>query len=160
MSSYRLNSPGLKALVLGLLAIVLLIPLFHVRMLIEERQARALEAERSIAFQWGQAQTLAPAYVVAEVPRRHETESGFRVDDELEFVLPDSVDVEGELVPEVRSRGMFDVPVYVATLRVRARFARSARIGLPCQSGMNWRQLTPNLTNHVELPRNGDAPST
>jgi inner membrane protein len=120
--SSRLTSPGLKAIALGLLVLVLMIPLLQVRGLIDERQGRAYEAGQSIAFQWGQAQTLAPAYIVADVPRRYETDSGFRIASEPEVVLPDSVEIEGELTPEVRSRGMFDVPVYVATLQVRARF--------------------------------------
>ncbi len=128
MSSYRLTSPGLKAIALGLLVIVLLIPLLQVRGLIAERAGRARDAESSIAFQWGQAQTLAPAYVVAEVPRRYPTETGFRIENETQVLLPDSVEVDGEVRPEVRSRGMFDVPVYVATLHVRARFA-AAELG-------------------------------
>lgn len=123
MSKFAAVSPGIKALVLGLLALVLLAPLLQVRMLVQERQERAREAERSIALQWGQAQLLAPAYLSATVPRAASADAAFQHGVETWIALPDRVEVVGELRTEVRARGMFRVPVYRGDLRVKARFA-------------------------------------
>jgi inner membrane protein len=123
MSAIRSNSPGLKAAAIAALALLLLVPLALVAALIGERQQRAHEAERTMAMQWGQAQILAPAYLHADRAVRWQTESGFRSGPETHVLLPDSVQVRGELTTEIRERGIFRVPVYTTRLLVRARFA-------------------------------------
>jgi inner membrane protein len=123
MSAIRSTSPGLKAAAIAGLALLLLVPLALVAALIGERQQRAHEAERSIAEQWGQAQLLAPAFILADREIRWQTESGFRTGQQTHVLLPDSVQVTGDLTTEVRARGIFEVPVYTTTLHVRARFA-------------------------------------
>lgn len=122
MTNALAASPGVKALLLGLLALVLLVPLLQVRFLVEERQARAQEAEATIARQWGQAQLLAPAYLSVAAAGAATPEGGFQPRTEPRILLPDRIEVDGELRTEVRARGMFRVPVYVAQLRIKARF--------------------------------------
>lgn len=122
MSNALAASPGVKALLLGLLALALLVPLLQVRFLVQERQARAQEAEATIARQWGQAQLLAPAYLSVAAAGAATAEGGFQPRTEARILLPDRIEVGGELRTEVRARGMFRVPVYVAQLRVKARF--------------------------------------
>src|SRR5262249_39979160 len=39
-----------------------------------------------------------------------------------EIVLPDTLDIRGTLAPEVRSYGIYSVPVYTAELKLRGRF--------------------------------------
>jgi inner membrane protein len=121
MTAFR--SPGLKMLGLALLALLLLIPLARVELLIGERQRRALDAETSIAQQWGGSQRFAPAYLVANVPVEVPQGSAFVVRPQAHVLLPDRVDVRGTIATEVRARGMFAVPVYTAKLAVTARFA-------------------------------------
>lgn len=122
MSNALAASPGVKALLLGLLALALLVPLLQVRLLVQERQARAQEAEAAIARQWGQAQLLAPAYLSVDAAAAAASEGGFQPRTEARILLPERVEVDGELRTEVRARGMFRVPVYVAQLRIKARF--------------------------------------
>ena len=120
------TSPGLRIVVLGLIALILLIPLLHVRGLISERQERAYAVEQSIAAQWGAAQTLAGAYITFTQPARQAT-SNFDpgAPARTHVLLADTLDIDVQLKPELRYRGMFEVPVYTAEVNVAARFARS-----------------------------------
>jgi inner membrane protein len=62
-----------KTIVIGLLALVLLVPVLMIQGLITERQARRNEAVTNIAEGWGKRQTIAGPYL--SVPyERHWTE--------------------------------------------------------------------------------------
>jgi inner membrane protein len=65
---------------------------------------------------------LAPAYLSVAAAGAATAEGGFQPRTETRILLPDRIEVVGELRPEVRARGMFRVPVYVAQLRIKARF--------------------------------------
>ena len=118
-----MRNPGIKIILLGVLALLLLIPLSFVRHLVFERQARAQEAEASIAAQWGQAQLLAPAYLVGDVSVSQSSNGAFVTQTVSHVLLPDSVKVTGTIEHEVRHRGLFELPVYTAPLEVTARFS-------------------------------------
>ena len=118
-----MRNPGIKIILLGVLALLLLIPLSFVQHLVFERQARAREAEASIAAQWGQAQLLAPAYLVGEVPVSQRSDGAFVAQTATHVLLPDSARVVGTIEHEVRHRGLFELPVYTVALEVTARFS-------------------------------------
>jgi len=117
----RLQSPGLKMIVLALLQLLLLVPLLQVDGLVQERSGRMHEAESSIGAQWGRAQRLAPALLVVDLPSVDA--QGQRIPERDQVLLPDSVTVLGELQPEWRHRGIYAIPVYATELAVTARFA-------------------------------------
>lgn len=120
MAGLRMQSPGVKMLLLGTIQLLLLIPLLQVQGLVHERAQRQREAESGIADQWGRAQQFAPAYLTIDLPVRDE--QGKRVL-RTAVLLPDSVEVSGKMQPEWRHRGIFSVPVYTAELKINARFA-------------------------------------
>jgi inner membrane protein len=120
-----LRSPAIKMVALGFLLLVLLIPLLQVQGLIDERRGRAQEAESSIAAQWGQAQTLATPWLLADFPTTTRMADGsFVAQRQWRVLLADDAEVATTLVPEIRYRGMFEVPVYTAKTKIAARFAR------------------------------------
>jgi inner membrane protein len=122
------TSPGLRMLMLGMLALIMLIPLLHVRGLINERQQRAYEVEQSIAAQWGAAQTLAGAYLTFTNPApavNADPRIATPPQPSTHVLLADALDVDVTLKPERRYRGMFEVPVYTAEVTVQARFAHA-----------------------------------
>jgi inner membrane protein len=120
-----LRSPAVKMVALGFLLLVLLIPLVQVEMLIDERRGRAQEAEASIAAQWGQAQTLATPWLLADFPTTTRMADGtFVAQRQWRVLLADDAEVAMSLVPEMRYRGMFEAPVYTAKTTIAARFAR------------------------------------
>jgi inner membrane protein len=121
----------------GILGLVLLlqIPLFMIRGLLDERHERRNEAVGEITATWGRSQTLVGPVLV--VPYRalraieketivnghvvHTTEE--RMSDAYACFLPDELNVEGDIDPSTRHRGIYDTVVYTTRLKLSGRFA-------------------------------------
>lgn len=118
----RLHTPLLKLFLLGVLSLLLLIPLVRINVLVSERSARAIAAQEEIAGQWGNVQTLAPAYLVTDVDQRP-TRDGLFPTPVSHAQLPSKITVDAGIAPQILHRGMFQLPVYVAALTVDADFS-------------------------------------
>ncbi|HYE57880.1 MAG TPA: cell envelope integrity protein CreD [Rhodothermales bacterium] len=142
-ATWARRSVTLKLFVIGGLCIVLLVPLLMLRGLITERQAMREQAVRSVSASWGQAQTLGGPVLSIPLLQGDSAQTG------AVHFLPDRLDIEGTVAPEVRRRGLFRVRLYTATLRVRATFARPDVAGL----ALGRSRLRPDLaTVSLGLP--------
>jgi inner membrane protein len=117
-----------KLIAIGLLILVLLIPMGMIKGLIVEREMRRGEAEREVTGKWGGSQ-LAGGPILT-VPYRVLTEyrgekGVVRIDTTVGHAhfLPEELDISGGMHPEVRNRGLFDVPLYRADIELKGRFA-------------------------------------
>ena len=119
----------LKLIAIAVLVLIFLIPVSMVRGLINERQFRQQDVVREIGNTWGAPQTLAGPILV--VPYNPLTTEGKRKEDETKYAyfLPEKLDVSGTVAVEIRSRGIYDVPVYSAALEA-AGFFRAPDIKL------------------------------
>jgi len=121
------NSATARLVVMGGLALALIVPLTWVYSIVSERASRRDAAVKEVSSTWGGPQivsgpVLAVPYTVAWVdgsgrPQRSVNRA---------FVLPRDLQVDGQLATETRRRGIFEVPVYRATLKVRGTFVRPA----------------------------------
>jgi len=120
------QSQLLRVLLIGFLVLLLQIPIAMIDSLIGERTARHSEAVEEITGKWGGTQTvIGPVLVVPYVVRWTEGEGEKRkLRSEVRFgsFLPESLEVEGRIETELRSRGIFDVPVYKMTLLAKGTF--------------------------------------
>lgn len=121
----------------GILALVLLlqIPLFMIRGLLEERYSRREAAVREITETWGRTQTIVgPVLVVPyRMLRTIEKESIVngrsvrtteeRMGDAYACFLPEELNVDGDIDPSKRHRGIYDAVVYTTHLKLTGRFA-------------------------------------
>lgn len=121
----------LKVALIGFLLLVLLIPIFRVESLTEEREQRRGEAVAEIASKWGQSQTLVgPALVVPYSYRStivEENREGRSVERVVTnranaVFLPEELRFSGDIEAERRSRGIFETALYQTDLEVRAVF--------------------------------------
>ena len=133
------NSITLKLFVIGFLALLLLIPAEMVESLIQEREGRKAEAVKEISGKWGEAQTLTGPLLT--VPYRHYyTKNDGTRDHDIRYVhfLPKSLNVEGELKPEIRYRGIYKAVLYNAKLVAHGRFERPdfAALDIPEQNAL------------------------
>ncbi len=119
-----LRSPLARVLSIVLLVLVLRIPVGMVRGLIEERQERRDQSVREVTGKWGREQSLlGPLLVVPfELSSSSVTSARLGLERTASF-LPEELRVQGQLGSQVRRRGIFEVPVYDAGLRVSGRFA-------------------------------------
>lgn len=126
--SHRLRtSVPFRIMALASLALSLQIPIGMINGTIAERRMRRAEAIEDVTKTWGGRQVVrGPFLVVPYVRRWSEKVTEGRVEKTVvreaagrRYVLPESLDVEGSLATEVRRRGIFDVPLYVANLALR-----------------------------------------
>jgi inner membrane protein len=127
----------IRLIALGVLIVVLLIPLVMINVLTGERAARRETVFNEIAAVWGGAQTVSgpvlsiPFTVVvgrmdgrpAGQPGTEADGAGRRVRRVLHVTALDAT-VDVTAVPEIRRRGIFEAPVYTATIKLAGRFAR------------------------------------
>jgi inner membrane protein len=113
-----------KMILIGVLLLVFLIPLQMIRALVEERNMTRLEAEGEIIGKWGGEQVIAgPVLVVPYLKRVEVEEDKFEEVVEQAIFLPDTLEIEGSIDTEQRNRGIFEVTVYTAELRIEGTFS-------------------------------------
>jgi inner membrane protein len=124
-ATWARRSVTLKLVAIGFLVVVLMIPAMMLGGLIREREGLRDQARREVAASWGQEQTLGgPVLSIPYVARVTTTGGGVQEETRYAHFLPDALDVEGTLAPEVRTRGIYRVVLYDAQLRLRGRFPR------------------------------------
>jgi inner membrane protein len=120
------NSHIVRLCVLGVIALILLIPVSMIRGLVFERQQRHLEASAEVTSKWGKSQSLVgPALVLPYTVRENQrTDAGIVTHESVRHAvfLPKRLKTDGTLNVEVRDRGIFHVPVYVLTLKLEGEF--------------------------------------
>jgi inner membrane protein len=118
-----LQSPVLKALLVGAIVLLLLIPLAMVQGLIEERSGTRGAAEAEVSARWGGPQNLGgPILVVPYIVRARDYRGQVEVSTSYATVLPRKLEIQGEMTPEIRYRGIYAVPLYSAGLAIRGEF--------------------------------------
>jgi inner membrane protein len=128
------RSPGAKLGFAILIGIILSIPLFSVWLLVYDRQQQSETARASIAEGWGGPQQIAGPLLV--IPYRATiTETVTEANQQVvrsrqvwqELTLsPELADLSTEVKPERRSRSIYEVVVYEASVTGKARFAMPA----------------------------------
>ncbi|HTP59000.1 MAG TPA: cell envelope integrity protein CreD [Spirochaetia bacterium] len=119
----RKHSVIAKILLIAFLLLLLLWPILMFQALVHEREQRRQEVEAEIMDSWGGEQTLAGPFLSVPYISRSVDANGKRIETiEIARFLPETLRVDGSLLPQKRSRGMYDVTVYSAALTVSGRF--------------------------------------
>ena len=143
----------LKRFALGILVLLLLIPVNQLLGLVRERSSRRNEVRDELARVWGGEQTLGA--VVLAVPysipagtgvvATETWQSGTRVvtvpSGGWTYFLPGAVDWRGDLAPETKHRGIFEVTQYEARLTAGGWFARPDPATLGFKEGVKPEQV-------------------
>ncbi len=119
------QSVTLKVLGIGFLILLMLIPLAQVQDLIREREGLRGAAIGQIAQRWGNAQMIGGPLLVIPKIYKIETSTGWHTTDGADVVLPDRLEISGQLVVEQRHYGIYSTPVYTGDLKLHAHFLRS-----------------------------------
>ena len=153
----------LKGAVLGVLALVLLLPLGMVRDLVAERQARRTEAINGIVEGWGKRQTVGAPYIVISYERswtevRRETVDGKALEHRNERsewkalkLAPSAVDWTVNAEISEKARGIYKARLYGARLQGRGSIVLPARGGLEDGSS-RYRWGAPRLVLAIADP--------
>lgn len=115
-------STTLKAIAVGILTLMLLIPLIMVKELIRERQSTKQGAVADITSKWGGEQTITgPCLVIPYEEITVEDKKEIVVKRNL-LVLPETLDTKVVTNVEKRKRGIYDASVYGSDITLSGQF--------------------------------------
>ena len=141
-----------KAMGVGLLALLMLIPLVQVQSLIGERRGLEGQAQARIAERWGAAQVIGGPVLMVPVRWQTQSEKGWISSEEWRFVLPETLSIKGALATEIRRYGIYATPVYTASLAFSGQF-RSEAIGAPSSASSVTSNTGPSSACSARLLR-------
>jgi inner membrane protein len=114
--------------------------------LIHERQSRRDSVVNEISQKWGDCQTITGPFITVPFKTFFKDNAG-KTQFNLNYlhILPETLDVTGEIKPEVRYRGLFEAVLYNVKLRFSGNFK------LPPKSQLNIDQAnTFSLENSIK----------
>ncbi|MBK9400350.1 MAG: cell envelope integrity protein CreD [Bacteroidetes bacterium] len=124
------KSITIRLFTIGILILLLLIPVSMVESLIREREGRQSEAMVEVSSKWGGQQTITglvltvPYKTNAKVYEGEKTDK-FKLVESREYAhfLPEELNISGEISPEVRYRGIYEVIVYNSKIKLNGKFS-------------------------------------
>jgi inner membrane protein len=136
-ATWARRSVTLKLIAIGFLVILLMIPALMLGGLIGEREALRDGARREVAARWGVEQTIGGPVLSIPFVVSQTTETGAVAEvTRYAHFLPDELQIQGTLEPEVRTRGIYEVVLYGSDLRLSGRFPQPdpQALGVPAAS--------------------------
>ena len=117
-----------KIIILGFIILLLMIPYFMAVGLRRDRMNRSRNAEREVSEKWGGKQLIAAPVLAIGVQtvrkvKRNGNAGQVEYTRSTWHVLPENLSVESSIVPEIRFRGIYQVMLYKAKIRIKAKFA-------------------------------------
>ncbi|MDT8400512.1 MAG: cell envelope integrity protein CreD [Bacteroidales bacterium] len=121
-----------KMVLLGLMAIMFLVPLQLIKMLIGERVENSLAVREEISREWSKTQTITGP--VLNIPVIRSVISGdnkVSYENTLWHIMPDNLDITGEISPAIRYKGIYESVIYEADLKLAGSFLLPSDINTP-----------------------------
>ena len=117
----------IKAFVIGILTLLLMIPMLLIGDLIHERERTAQEASYKVHQEWSGSQTirgpiLTIPYYETIITKNEKNEEKKEKVTRILNILPEILDIKGELTTKDLNRGIYDIVVYNAPLEIKGSF--------------------------------------
>ncbi len=130
--NYVKRSITLKIVSVGILILLLLIPAAMTQNLISERQSRRDSVVKEISQKWGESQTITGPFITVPFKTFFKDNEG-KPQFNLNYlhILPETLNIAGEIKPKVRYRSLFEAVLYNTKLKFRGSFK------LPLTSQLN-----------------------
>lgn len=140
-NAWHRHNTTLKGVIIFVLVLLLLIPASMVERLIQEREGRQIEAHEEVSSKWGGMQTLSGPVLVLPFRELIRDTNGLAVNSRYRYAyfLPDQLNVTGDIAPEKRHRGIFEVVLYSGNLRLEGVFEPLAiEKSIPSDAQIQW----------------------
>ncbi|MBN2615405.1 MAG: cell envelope integrity protein CreD [Bacteroidales bacterium] len=118
----------LKSAVIVVITLLLLIPTFMIQNLITERQQTQQNAVMEVSSKWGNAQTLSGPFLTIpfihyqkEISENDKKEKLIPIKQSL-HILPENLSIKGDVSPQKRSRGIYEVVLYNSEVKISGDF--------------------------------------
>jgi len=122
--SWVRTSTTFKFMIVGALILVLLIPAEMIKSLIKERNALRNSVIEEVSYKWGNPQTLAGPLLT--IPYKQYFRKDNKIIEEVHYAhfLPENLEINGDVNPEIRYRGIYKVVVYSSNLEFKGNFRK------------------------------------
>lgn len=117
------NSTTFRVLFIGILILLLLIPMGMVESVIFERSHLYRQATNEITYSWGNEQLLVGPIVTLPFVKTFSEKGGWSYDSRYQHLRPETMTVDSHIETQIRYRGIYEVPVYIATVRFNGLFS-------------------------------------
>jgi len=120
---YIKRSITLKIFSVGILILLLLIPASMITDMIGERQYRRDSVVKEISQKWGDSQTITGPFITVPF-KTYFTNSDGKTQFNLNYlhILPETLNISGEMTPELRYRSLFEAVLYNVKLKFSGNF--------------------------------------
>lgn len=122
------NSIYFKAAAIIVITLLLLIPTSMIKNMILERESTQREAIREVSSKWGEEQTLSGPFIsvpyyryIKEFSKKDSTEKVIQLKEYL-HILPSQLTISGDIHPEKRYRGIYEIVVYNSKIDISGTF--------------------------------------
>ena len=113
----------LKAIIIFVMALGLWIPTYFINGVIKERESRQQEAIADISNKWAGNQTVkGPLLMIPYLDNAIGDKQMPSVVRRTAFFMPDKMDIQSEVIPEKRHRGIYQVVVYRSNISITGKF--------------------------------------
>ncbi len=116
------NSITIKFIIVGLMILALLIPAGMIKNLIHERNALRNSVISEVSYKWGNPQTIAGPIISIPYKLYYKKDKELVEETRYAHFLPEDLNIEGKLNPEIRYRGIYKVIVYNTNLSFSGTF--------------------------------------
>lgn len=162
---FNRNSISVRIFIIIFLVLVLMIPSAMITALVNERQARKNEAITEITSKWAGAQIVGGPMITVPYDERWKDEQG-KIQSQTGYIqlLPDSLEITGNLQPQIRYRGIYKAVLYNVKVKVQGSFSfgKLENLNIP-QETIHWNEsflsvLIPDMRgirDNIDLFWNG-----
>ena len=148
LSFWQKNKLILKSFFIAFLVLALLIPTFIIMYLANERKERKQEVTKEISNKWSSAQTITGPFLT--IPYTDIGTNG-SLEKKYIYLLPEQLNINGIIEPEIRYRSIYKVPVFtVRPLVLKGKFYNNsiASLGInPASVKWNEAKLCLGITD-------------
>lgn len=118
------NRYTIKGVIVGFLILIMLIPSAFIMNLVSERSERQREVAAEVSSKWAGSQTITgPMLVIPYNESIQDKEGKVTVYEKFAYFLPNHLNINGKLQPEIRHRSIFNIAVYKSDLTIQGDFA-------------------------------------
>lgn len=122
-SFWQRNGILLKSMMVGFLMLVLLIPTAFIQELVKERQDRQKQVIEEVSSKWASSQTVTGPFLLIPYIESQKDDKGKIVQvKRLIHYLPEQLNIDGKLLPEIRHRSIFKIVLYKSDLTIKGKF--------------------------------------
>lgn len=123
LSFWQKNKLVIKSFFIGFLILVLLIPTFFIMFLVTDREQRSREVVKEVSAKWAGQQTVTGPFLA--VPYNEEVKGSDGITTTVKkylCLLPEDLSINGTILPQIKYRSIFKVPVYNSSISFTGKF--------------------------------------